>query len=186
MTGGGGGGGGGSEANKALFLEKVRQSNSACQAGDFDTAISLYSEAIAMDKNNHILYSNRWESSYITVRLSSLANIYQNCYRTLSKNLNRDFLFHFAHRSRMEFKWKCDDHPWTLVDYKTEHFRSAAYIKMGQFSKAYQDAVKAKELNAEWPKVRSSQFMAAILSSIWCLLYVWRDHVLALDRKVSI
>ena len=32
-------------------------------------------------------------------------------------------------------------------------FRSAAYIKMGQFSKAYQDAVKAKELNAEWPKV---------------------------------
>ena len=60
MTGGGGGGGGGSEANKALFLEKVRQSNSACQAGDFDTAISLYSEAIAMDKNNHILYSNRW------------------------------------------------------------------------------------------------------------------------------
>ena len=55
----GGGGGPGSEANKALFLEKVRQSNSACQAGDFDTAISLYSEAIAMDKNNHILYSNR-------------------------------------------------------------------------------------------------------------------------------
>ena len=62
MTGGRGGGGGGpgSEANKALFLEKVRQSNSACQAGDFDTAISLYSEAIAMDKNNHILYSNRY------------------------------------------------------------------------------------------------------------------------------
>ena len=26
---------------------------------------------------------------------------------------------------------------------------------MGQFSKAYQDAVKAKELNAEWPKVIS-------------------------------
>ena len=51
----------GVEANKALFLEKVRQSNSACQAGDFDTAISLYSEAIAMDKNNHILYSNRSE-----------------------------------------------------------------------------------------------------------------------------
>ena len=42
------------------------------------------------------------------------------------------------------------------------HFRSAAYIKMGQFSKAYQDAVKAKELNAEWPKVRSLQFIAAV------------------------
>ena len=47
------------EANKALFLEKVRQSNAACQAGDFETAVSLYSEAIALDKNNHILYSNR-------------------------------------------------------------------------------------------------------------------------------
>ena len=31
--------------------------------------------------------------------------------------------------------------------------RSAAYIKMGQFTKAHQDAVKAKELNSEWPKV---------------------------------
>ena len=41
----------------------------------------------------------------------------------------------------------------TLFNSKTQHFRSAAYIKMGQFSKAYQDAVKAKELNAEWPKV---------------------------------
>ena len=51
--------GGANEANKALFLEKVRQSNSACQTGDFEKAISLYSEAIAMDKNNHILYSNR-------------------------------------------------------------------------------------------------------------------------------
>ena len=69
MTGGGGGGGvgPGSEANKALFLEKVRQSNSACQAGDFDTAISLYSEAIAMDKNNHILYSNRSRHDNISV-----------------------------------------------------------------------------------------------------------------------
>ena len=53
------GGGAAGEANKALFLEKVRQSNSACQTGDFERAISLYSEAIAMDKNNHILYSNR-------------------------------------------------------------------------------------------------------------------------------
>ncbi len=31
--------------------------------------------------------------------------------------------------------------------------RSAAYIKMGQFHKALQDAVKAKDLNPEWPKV---------------------------------
>ena len=53
------GGGGAGEANKALFLEKVRQSNAACQTGDFERAIALYSEAINMDKNNHILYSNR-------------------------------------------------------------------------------------------------------------------------------
>lgn len=52
-------GGSAGEANKTLFLEKVRQSNAACQTGDFEKAISLYSEAIAMDKNNHILYSNR-------------------------------------------------------------------------------------------------------------------------------
>ena len=53
------GGAGAGEANKALFLEKVRQSNAACQTGDFERAIALYSEAINMDKNNHILYSNR-------------------------------------------------------------------------------------------------------------------------------
>ena len=58
-AGPGGGGGGAGEANKALFLEKVRQSNAACQTGDFERAIALYSEAINMDKNNHILYSNR-------------------------------------------------------------------------------------------------------------------------------
>ncbi len=36
--------------------------------------------------------------------------------------------------------------------------RSAAYIKMGQFHKALQDAVKAKDLNPEWPKVTNSVF----------------------------
>ena len=75
---------------KAAFLEKVRQSNTACQNGDFERAVTLYTEAIALDPANHILYSNR----------------------------------------------------------------SAAHIKMGQFTKALQDAVKAKELNPEWPKVR--------------------------------
>jgi len=74
---------------KAAFLEKVRQSNAACQSGDFARAVALYTEAIQLDPANHILFSNR----------------------------------------------------------------SAAHIKMGQFSKALQDAVKAKELNPEWPKV---------------------------------
>ena len=36
-------------------------------------------------------------------------------------------------------------------------FRSAAYIKMGQFHKALQDAVKAKDLNPEWAKVRGEE-----------------------------
>ena len=45
-------------------------------------------------------------------------------------------------------------------------FRSAAYIKMGQFNKAYHDAVKAKELNSEWPKVREI-FIAVIWDSIY-------------------
>ena len=75
---------------KAAFLEKVRQSNTACQSGDFERAVALYSEAIQLDPANHILYSNR----------------------------------------------------------------SAAHIKMGQFTKALQDAIKAKELNPEWPKVK--------------------------------
>jgi Flp pilus assembly protein TadD len=74
---------------KVAFLEKVRQSNAACQNGDFERAVALYTEAIQLDPANHILYSNR----------------------------------------------------------------SAAHIKMGQFAKALQDAVKAKELNPEWPKV---------------------------------
>jgi hypothetical protein len=40
-----------------------------------------------------------------------------------------------------------------LIIYLFILFRSAAYIKMGQFHKALQDAVKAKDLNPEWPKV---------------------------------
>ncbi|KAA0195646.1 hypothetical protein HAZT_HAZT005805 [Hyalella azteca] len=46
-------------SSKALFLEKVHESTAACQAGDFDTAVALYTEAIALDPQNHILYSNR-------------------------------------------------------------------------------------------------------------------------------
>ncbi|XP_017871408.1 PREDICTED: tetratricopeptide repeat protein 28 [Drosophila arizonae] len=46
-------------ANRALFLEKVRQSNAACQSGDFATAVLLYTDALQLDPGNHILYSNR-------------------------------------------------------------------------------------------------------------------------------
>jgi stress-induced-phosphoprotein 1 len=35
------------------------QGNKAFQAKDYDTAISLFSQAIALDPTNHVLYSNR-------------------------------------------------------------------------------------------------------------------------------
>nr|CAH0103229.1 unnamed protein product [Daphnia galeata] len=77
-----------SAASKASFLDKVRQSNQACQSGDFETAVGLYGEAIALDPCNHILFSNR----------------------------------------------------------------SAALVKLGHFARALQDASRAVELNAKWPK----------------------------------
>ncbi|XP_060533525.1 tetratricopeptide repeat protein 28 [Cylas formicarius] len=46
-------------ASRSIFLEKVRQSNAACQNGDFATAVSLYTDALQLDPTNHILYSNR-------------------------------------------------------------------------------------------------------------------------------
>ncbi|XP_028176018.1 tetratricopeptide repeat protein 28 [Ostrinia furnacalis] len=46
-------------ASRALFVEKVRASNAACQAGDFATAVALYTDALTLDPANHILYSNR-------------------------------------------------------------------------------------------------------------------------------
>ncbi|XP_055511853.1 tetratricopeptide repeat protein 28 isoform X3 [Leucoraja erinacea] len=45
--------------SKAAFIEKVRESNAACQSGDFTTGLQLYTEAIAADPQNCILYSNR-------------------------------------------------------------------------------------------------------------------------------
>ncbi|XP_046683407.1 tetratricopeptide repeat protein 28 isoform X2 [Homalodisca vitripennis] len=83
-------------ASKALFLEKVRQSNAACQGGDYAKAVALYSDALQLDPTNHILYSNR----------------------------------------------------------------SAALVKMGQFTQALQDATRARELNPKWPKAYYRQGVA--------------------------
>lgn len=64
---GGGSGSGVAAGSKALFLEKVHESTAACQAGDFDRAVALYTEAIALDPQNHILYSNR-SAAYIKLQ----------------------------------------------------------------------------------------------------------------------
>ncbi|KAM6155127.1 tetratricopeptide repeat protein 28 isoform 1-T1 [Rhynchocyon petersi] len=81
---------------KAEFVEKVRQSNQACHDGDFHTAIVLYNEALAVDPQNCILYSNR----------------------------------------------------------------SAAYMKIQQYDKALDDAIKARLLNPKWPKAYFRQGVA--------------------------
>uniref|UniRef100_A0A4W5N2L9 Uncharacterized protein n=1 Tax=Hucho hucho TaxID=62062 RepID=A0A4W5N2L9_9TELE len=40
-------------------MERVQQSNEACQRGDFQAALSLYGDALRADPQNCILYSNR-------------------------------------------------------------------------------------------------------------------------------
>lgn len=45
--------------SKAEFMEKVQQSNEACQRGDFQAAVYLYTDALRADPQNCILYSNR-------------------------------------------------------------------------------------------------------------------------------
>lgn len=45
--------------SKAEFMEKVQQSNEACQRGDFHAAVQLYTNALEADPQNCILYSNR-------------------------------------------------------------------------------------------------------------------------------
>ncbi|XP_027508228.1 tetratricopeptide repeat protein 28 isoform X4 [Corapipo altera] len=82
--------------SKAEFVEKVRQSNQACHDGDFHTAIVLYNEALGVDPQNCILYSNR----------------------------------------------------------------SAAYMKIQQYDKALDDAIKARLLNPKWPKAYFRQGVA--------------------------
>lgn len=45
--------------SKAEFMERVQQSNEACQRGDFQAALCLYGDALRADPHNCILYSNR-------------------------------------------------------------------------------------------------------------------------------
>ncbi len=72
-----------SAASKASFLEKVRQSNAACQNGDFETAVALYGEAIGLDPCNHILFSNR---SAALVKLGQFGRALQDASRAVELN----------------------------------------------------------------------------------------------------
>lgn len=40
-------------------MEKLQQSDEACQCGDFHAAVHLYTNALLADPQNCILYSNR-------------------------------------------------------------------------------------------------------------------------------
>ncbi|CAN7987066.1 unnamed protein product, partial [Ixodes hexagonus] len=81
---------------RSAFLDMVRQSTAACQAGDFASAVQLYTDALALDPANHVLFSNR----------------------------------------------------------------SAAYVRLGKYSQALQDAAKARELNPRWAKAYYRQGVA--------------------------
>jgi Flp pilus assembly protein TadD len=70
-------------ASKALFLDKVRQSNAACQSGDYATAVSLYTDALQLDPTNHILYSNR---SAALVKMGQFAQALQDAIRARELN----------------------------------------------------------------------------------------------------
>lgn len=112
-----------SAASKASFLDKVRQSNQACQSGDFETAVGLYGEAIALDPCNHILFSNR----------------------------------------------------------------SAALVKLGHFARALQDASRAVELNAKWPKVSPVQSRPVQLRSVsFHHVWTWRSAAYLARSCVSV
>ncbi|XP_051267746.1 tetratricopeptide repeat protein 28 isoform X1 [Dicentrarchus labrax] len=82
--------------SKTEFLDRVRQSNQACQQGEYTLAVRLYSEALTADPQNCILYSNR----------------------------------------------------------------SAAYLRLGQYSTALDDAIKARVINPKWPKAYFRQGVA--------------------------
>jgi tetratricopeptide (TPR) repeat protein len=92
----------------------VRRSNQACQQGEYALAVRLYSEALAADPQNCILYSNR----------------------------------------------------------------SAAYLRLGQYGTALDDALKARLINPKWPKVRGGAvrpldrcWASQYLGGVFCVLH---------------
>jgi tetratricopeptide (TPR) repeat protein len=83
-------------------MDRIRAASQSLQAGDYLTAIRLYTEALKLDEHNYVLYGNR----------------------------------------------------------------SAAYCRIGKFTKALQDAIKARELNPNWSKAYYRQGIAFQVTSI--------------------
>ncbi|KAK0057205.1 tetratricopeptide repeat protein 28, partial [Biomphalaria pfeifferi] len=48
-----------SPTSQAFYLQKLLESSEAVKAGNFRRAVQLYTEAIELDPENHILYTNR-------------------------------------------------------------------------------------------------------------------------------
>lgn len=71
------------EDKRVLFQEKVKQSNEACQEGDFKKAVQLYTEALILDPANHILFSNR---SAANIKLKEYESALQDANK--AKDLN--------------------------------------------------------------------------------------------------
>ena len=71
---------------RKLFDEKVRLSNIARQAKDYELAITLYTDAINLDPSNHFLYSNR---SGAFVELRKYEDALQDA--RMAKQLNAKF-----------------------------------------------------------------------------------------------
>ena len=44
---------------RALYVQKVEASTEAVRCGDYARAITLYTDALALDPHNYVLYSNR-------------------------------------------------------------------------------------------------------------------------------
>ena len=52
---------------RSVFLEKARLAGEACSRGEFDLAVELYTDAINLDPQNHVLYGNR-SAAFIRTR----------------------------------------------------------------------------------------------------------------------
>lgn len=52
---------------RSVFLEKAKLAGEACSRGEFILAVELYTDAINLDPQNHVLYGNR-SAAFIRTR----------------------------------------------------------------------------------------------------------------------